>query len=483
MKLSDLFLNRWLYKDSVQSAETLGSTNLSADIIVPPAPAIASGNSTYDVNTNGELLNGAQLNPDIPIPATTLNIANFGWTQTSVFTSVDSDTVSWGAGTFTSADGIHIYAIGGGTTGNMVLTTYIYLDINVSTTAYQQSTTITAPIGIGKVLIAVCKPGSPSATWNLVQATQIVSDNILANTIIAQKMNVAILSAISADLGSITAGTVTGALIRTSAGGTRVVMDGAANEFQIWLSGTLRAQGFDAGWTYYNSSGNSVATIYADSSVYGVSFRIRGNSNSSNVLISPGSSGSVAFTGGTTIKAIMDCGPGVTTFFPAVNYGMNLGGPGFHWADIWCSDISSTSIDTTGIILSGEVITAWSDLDTYLDLSDYALLAGATFTGNVSVGSNTFRCGGILYLNAGNNNAWIYSTGGAIQLQANGAEVLHANSSRTNIRSALQINGTQVVSTRKTAVTAPTGGVTIDSQARTAINSIISRLVSHGLIS
>ncbi len=43
-------------------------------------------------------------------------------------------------------------------------------------------------------------------------------------------------------------------------------------------------------------------------------------------------------------------------------------------------------------------------------------------------------------------------------------------------------NGTQILNTQQAAVTAPTGGATIDSQARTAINDLISRLQAHGLI-
>jgi hypothetical protein len=47
----------------------------------------------------------------------------------------------------------------------------------------------------------------------------------------------------------------------------------------------------------------------------------------------------------------------------------------------------------------------------------------------------------------------------------------------------ITINANRVVGPRQAAVTAPTGGGTIDSQARTAINDLISRLQAHGLIS
>lgn len=213
MELSELELNRQLYKTQPQTPETLGADDVAAVQSNPPSTAVASGNTVTDVNTNAEQLNGATIAPGT-IPPSTLDIANFGWTQTCAFTVTDSDTVAWGSGTFTSADGVNNLSIGSGSTGNMgayPARTYVYLDLDVSKTAYQISTNITDPIGIGKVLIAVCAAAvapSTTATFNLVQATQIVGDNILANTINAQKMTVSQLSAITADLGSITAGQI-----------------------------------------------------------------------------------------------------------------------------------------------------------------------------------------------------------------------------------------------------------------------------------
>jgi Protein of unknown function (DUF2793) len=49
--------------------------------------------------------------------------------------------------------------------------------------------------------------------------------------------------------------------------------------------------------------------------------------------------------------------------------------------------------------------------------------------------------------------------------------------------STLSIGGQQVVAARRPRVIAPTGGATIDSQARAAIISIIEGLESHGLFS
>lgn len=239
MQLSDLDLNRQLYKTPPQTVETLDAEDVASNVAPPPSNAIASGNSVTDVNTNAEQLNGEVIAPGT-IPPSTLDIANFGWTQTCAFSVTDSDTVAWGSGTFTSANGASVYSIGAGNTGNMGAApakTYIYLDINVSTTAYQISTTITDPIGIGKVLIAVAQAAvSPSttATYILVQATQIVGDNVIANTINAEKLTVAQLSAISADLGSITAGTI----IVVSGGNTVAITPGSTNAIISGPTGT-----------------------------------------------------------------------------------------------------------------------------------------------------------------------------------------------------------------------------------------------------
>ncbi len=258
--LAELELNRNLYKTPPQTVETLGADDVAANIPAPPSNAIASGNSVTDVNTNAEQINGDVIAPGT-IPPEVLDIANFGWTQTCAFVSTDSDTITWGSGVFTSANGVS-YSIGGGNTGNMAAGTYVYLDINVSKTAYQVTTTQANIVGLGKVLIAFCKNATGGATYNLVQASQIIADNIAANTIVAQKMNVGQLSAISADLGSITAGTVTSATIQTAATGKRLKMAGSPqNEYQF-LDG---ATGIGSLKIDDDGSGGYVAQIIIDS--------------------------------------------------------------------------------------------------------------------------------------------------------------------------------------------------------------------------
>ena len=343
MKLTELFLNRFLYKDNLQNLETKDSIYTAGNAIEADVPAVASGGAAQDINTSNVTINGQQLTPGT-YPVTVLDVSNWGWGQTCVFSSTDLDTVSWTLGVFKSADGVS-YNITAGNTGNMGAKTYIYLDLNVSATAYQVTTTPATAVGIGKVLIAVANPDTAAATYNLSEATQIVGDNILANSINASKIttgqlivgtNVGLgaakqnfyatpttpyylndlwtsgtdikvcivqrltgayvaadwalatnyqnptgvttivgntvttgfVNALSVTAGSVAAenitGTyITGKTIRTASSGTRIVIDGANNEIQIYNGSTLRALGYQNGWSYYNSSSTEIGAIYA----------------------------------------------------------------------------------------------------------------------------------------------------------------------------------------------------------------------------
>ncbi len=165
------------------------------------------------------------------------NLAMRGWTQTSAFSVTDTDTVAWGAGTFTASDGT-AYSIDAGNTGNMAARTYIYLDIAISTTAYQTTTTAATAVGNGKVMIATAINNTTEATFQVfgglgglnVDGTSIVTGSITANeiaasTITAGKLTITTLSSITADLGTITAGTITGGTFQTASSGARVVFD------------------------------------------------------------------------------------------------------------------------------------------------------------------------------------------------------------------------------------------------------------------
>jgi hypothetical protein len=110
MQLSELYLNRYLYRDNNQNSETKDSAFVSADSSESEPAGIPSGGAAQDINTGGVEVDGALIEPG-SIPAGVLDVSNYGWGQTCVFSSTDLNTVSWGAGTFTSADGM-AYSIG-----------------------------------------------------------------------------------------------------------------------------------------------------------------------------------------------------------------------------------------------------------------------------------------------------------------------------------------------------------------------------------
>jgi len=333
MQLTELYLDRQLYR-ARQTIETQGADYVSSNVAQPPSNAIASGNSVTDINTNAEQLNGASIAPGT-IPAATLDLGNWGWTQTCAFSMTDADTVSWGPGTFTSANGSTVLAIGASNTGNMAATTYVYLDINVSLTAYQISTSVTAAVGLGKVLIAVCSPGAATATYALVQATQIVGDNIIANTINASKIttgqlivgtNVGLgtaqdtagvttivgnvvttgfVNALSVVAGSVsannvTAGTITGSTVRTASSGQRVQMSASTNTLDIYDASRLRMQLGGQGTTFYDTSSNNVADIYAGTTGGLLITTANSGSSSRSIFVNAGTGGVASLGIGST---------------------------------------------------------------------------------------------------------------------------------------------------------------------------------------
>ena len=186
MQLSELYLDRYLYRDNDQSSETQDASFVSADSSDPVPSSIPSGGAAQDINTSNVKIDGAQLEPGT-FPSTVLDVANWGWGQTCVFSSTDDDTVSWTDGDFTSADGT-TYSIVAGNTGAMTQKTYIYLSLLESETVYQHTTTPSDAVGLGKVLVAVAEDAADDATFMLSEAAQIIGDNIMANSINASKI-------------------------------------------------------------------------------------------------------------------------------------------------------------------------------------------------------------------------------------------------------------------------------------------------------
>lgn len=95
---------------------------------------------------------------------------------------------------------------------------------NTITAAEIAAGTITA-VEMHTSFIAAGKIVAGWITGANIDAGTITSAQIEAGSITADRLDVTVLSAISADLGTVTAGILTGALIRTAATGTRVQMD------------------------------------------------------------------------------------------------------------------------------------------------------------------------------------------------------------------------------------------------------------------
>ena len=126
-------------------------------------------------------------------------------THDLAFVSTDADTVSWdngagGSATITLSNG-RTFTISAGNTGNMAALTYIYLSPADSSTVLQATTTATTAMGANKKLMAIAQNQTDGAVFQVYTGKGGVA--IHPDSVIT-----ASLSAIVANLGSITAGTI-----------------------------------------------------------------------------------------------------------------------------------------------------------------------------------------------------------------------------------------------------------------------------------
>lgn len=152
------------------------------------------------------------------------------WNTTVQFFATDYMKVSW-SGWDINLPNWKKYSIVAWDTGNMSAwaINYIYLDVNVSETALQKTTTASTAVWSGKLMVCVAQRNTDTTKkavfqwfgWNS-QSMMVAADNIAANSITANEMNVNTLSAISANLWTITAGDITGATFKTAATGKRI---------------------------------------------------------------------------------------------------------------------------------------------------------------------------------------------------------------------------------------------------------------------
>lgn len=185
----------------------------TADFRVTEAGAVTASSMTI---TGGSITT----TPISGIPNnTSTDISLLEKSHNLVFSATDADTVAWSSGTITLSNG-RTFSISAGNTGNMSALTYIYLDPGISSTIVLSTSTYSNAVGANKILLGVAQnntvtasfipygPGQPLIDGANIGALSIVAGNIAASTITAGKLTVSQLSAITADLGAITAGSI-----------------------------------------------------------------------------------------------------------------------------------------------------------------------------------------------------------------------------------------------------------------------------------
>jgi len=244
LDIYDYSFNKQLYRISEETASNPLIYNSITDAVDPSL--ISAGTISSAVNIQNLQIDNLTVDSLISIQ---------GWQFSGTFSAYSATIVAWTAGTLTLSSG-KTFSISAGSTGAMSALTYIYFSRNDSEIELQKTTKASDSVGANKILIAVGQNNTGSdATFQvfggsggaLFKADNIASNSITANEIAANtitaseiatgtitanelaagavtatKINVTTLSSISADIGSITAGTITSTTVRTSAGNGRI---------------------------------------------------------------------------------------------------------------------------------------------------------------------------------------------------------------------------------------------------------------------
>ena len=137
------------------------------------------------VTQSGSSLDGTYLAAG-SVTSSKTNVALQGWSLTVTFWAPDYNTIGWFSGTITTSNGTS-YSIDAGNSGDIVALTYIYLDIAISSTVLQITTTSTSAVGDGKLLLAVAQNNSDTSSKASFQVfggkggNSLFVDNLAAN--------------------------------------------------------------------------------------------------------------------------------------------------------------------------------------------------------------------------------------------------------------------------------------------------------------
>lgn len=148
--------------------------------------------------------------------------AAVNFVSTLVWTSLATNAAGWSSGIIKTSEGT-TYAIDAGSVTGITVSVYVYLDLNVSITELQFSTDPADAAGNRVLLVAILTPASGTATECSIdviggKGTIITGSQIAAASITATELSVSSLSAISANLGTVTAGSMSGVNIAIGSG-------------------------------------------------------------------------------------------------------------------------------------------------------------------------------------------------------------------------------------------------------------------------
>jgi len=267
-----------------------------------------------------------------------------------------------------------------GNTGEMIATTYIYLDVDVSSTTLQITTTSADSVGAKKILIAVAKNNADTTSKATFQAfggaggTLITVDSIAANSSsvnefisnTAQIKDAVISSAKIASLvaNKITAGT---GIINSLSVLSTLTMGGAST------NGIIQSYGWDGSVNGFQILGGSTPSVsliggtitggIIQTKTDGYRLRMNGTSSALEFLNNDTIVGSIVTSavGDVTISGnddvLISAGGSVvvsiasTSFKPASNGSYDLGASGNQWNDLYLDgkvDLGNYSIQQSG---------------------------------------------------------------------------------------------------------------------------------------
>lgn len=156
-------------------------------------------------------------------------------------------------------------------------------------------------VKISNGAIEAVKIASGAVTAGKIAAGAVTATEIASGAITAGKISSGAVIAGKIAAGAIDGITITGSLIRTASSGIRVQLNNSSASLEIYDASRLRMQAYQQGLTFWDSSGNNVADIYAGTTGGLLITTANSGSTSRSIHIQAGASGQASLgIGGTT---------------------------------------------------------------------------------------------------------------------------------------------------------------------------------------